>query len=127
MASDRLSQTHAGDLTWHRVAIRTVGRHRVIGVCNGDDAREKRNLVAKQAVGIALPINALMVVSYNLRDLGVVVDLRKDALTDFGVFLHLSPLLEGKRTGLFQEAGREPDLADVVNKAAQVCELRFRF
>ena len=57
---------------------------------------------------------------HDLGDLGVVVHLRQDALPDRRVFLHLPALLERERAGLLQEAGGESDLADVVDKTAEV-------
>ena len=37
--------------------------------------------------------------------------------------LHLSPLIERERTGLLEQSGRQPDLSDVVDEAAEVGQL----
>ena len=34
---DRLREPETGDSARHRVAVRAVGRHRVVGISNGDD------------------------------------------------------------------------------------------
>ena len=57
------------------------------------------------------------------RDLGIGVDVGEDALADLRVPLHLTPLLEGERAWLLEQAGRQADLADVVDEAAEVGEL----
>ncbi len=54
------------------------------------------------------------------RDLRVLVDVAEDPLADRRVLLHLPTLVERERTGLLEETGREPDLADVVHEPAQV-------
>ena len=63
-------------------------------------------------------------VADDLRDLGVVVHLREDALTDHGVLLHLTALFKREGTGLSRaDPGGKTDLADVVDEAAQMGQL----
>ena len=75
---------------------------------------------AEQPVGIALPVDTLMVVANDLCDFRVIVDVREDALTDLGVLLHLAPLFERERAGLLEQTGGKPNLADVVDEPAQM-------
>ena len=48
------------------------------------------------------------------------MDVPEDALADGRVLLHLSAFVERERAGLFEEARRQPDLADVVDETAEV-------
>ena len=76
--------------------------------------------VVDESVGVTLSVDALVVMADDRGDLRVLVDVRKDALPDRRVFLHLSALLEGERTRLFEQSGRKADLPDVVHEAAEV-------
>src|SRR5258708_26802695 len=60
---------------------------------------------------------------YNRGNLAVVVDLCENPLSDHGVQLHLTPLVQRKSPGLFQQPGRETDLANVVHETAEVYKL----
>src|SRR5438045_1296209 len=60
--------------------------------------------------------------SNDCRDLVVVGYVPKDALAYLRVALHLASLIERQRTGLLQQARRQPDFANVVDEAAQVGE-----
>src|SRR6266567_1067226 len=48
--------------TRHRIAIRTVRRHRVVCVGNGDDPGQRRDLGQREAIGVTLSIDTLMMV-----------------------------------------------------------------
>ena len=85
--------------------------------------REQRDLVADETVGIALPVHSFVMVPDDLGDLGVVVHVRKDSLADHGVLLHLPPFIKRECARLLEQAGWEPNLADVVNEAAQMSKL----
>ena len=50
----------------------------------------------------------------------VVLNVGKDPLPNGRVLLHLGALFRHKSPGLFEQAGRQSDLADVVYQAAQV-------
>ena len=67
-----------------------------------------------------------MMVPNDLGDLGVVVHIRKNSLTDYRVLLHLPPFIECERTGLLEKTRREANLPDVVDQAAQVSKLNLR-
>lgn len=58
----------AGLLDSDRLAVGTVGDHRVEGVADQHDAAGQRNLVARYAVGVALAVPALVFVANRLRD-----------------------------------------------------------
>src|SRR5262245_59136013 len=64
-----------------------------------------------------------MMMANDRGDLGVGIDVGQNPLPDFGVTLHLAPLVERQRAGLLEQSWRQPDLADVVNETAQVSQL----
>jgi len=115
LAPNSLSKPHAGDSTRHRVAIRPVGGHGVIGIRDGDDPREKRNVVSSKTVWISLAINSFVMMADDGCDFSVVIDLRENALSNLRVLFHLPSLSERERTRLLEQAGREPDLSHVVD------------
>ena len=57
-----------------------------------------------------------MMMADDLRDLGVVFDLRENPLANRGMLLHLAPFLQSERPWLLQETCREADLPDVVDQ-----------
>jgi hypothetical protein len=61
-----------------------------------------------------------MVVSDDLGDLSVILDLGENSLADLRVLFHLASLGEGQRAGLLEQAWRQADLPDVVNETANV-------
>ncbi len=73
-----------------------------------------------EPVRVTLAVDALMVKSHHHRDLGVLVDMPKDALPDGRVFLHLAALLERQRTRFLEEAWRQTNFSDVVNEPAEI-------
>ena len=80
-------------------------------------------VVAVQTVRIAHAVDPLVMGPDDVSDLRIVVDVAEDPLADLGVLLHLPALLEGQRPRLLEEAGRQADLADVVNEATEMDEL----
>ena len=46
LTPDRLREAEASDAARHCVAIRTIRRHRVVGISHGDDPRQERNRFA---------------------------------------------------------------------------------
>ena len=100
-----------------------VGDERVEGVGDRGDARGGRNGCAGQAVGVAAPVDPFVVVPDDLRDLGVVVHVREDALADHRVLLHLPPLFRRQRSRLLDDTRSDSDLSDVVEEPAEVREL----
>src|SRR6476646_5763749 len=48
-------------------AIRTLRRHRRVGICDGDDARRKRDLLCAKAIGVPLAVEVLVAAAYQLR------------------------------------------------------------
>ena len=86
--------------------------------------REKKGISSsRQAVRVPISVESLVMMSNDRSDLGVVVDLRKDALADLAVRLHEATLLERERTRLLEKAGRQTDLSDVVHEPAKMNEL----
>ena len=64
---DSLSETHSRHTTGHGVTVRPIRRHRVVRICNRDDPRQKRDFLALEPVRISGPVDALMVMSNDLR------------------------------------------------------------
>src|SRR5205823_4834961 len=100
---DRLGEPQASYAARHCISVRPIRCHRVIRVRDRDNARNQGYPVAGDTIGIALPVDSLMMMSNDRSDLGVCVNVRQDSLTDFGVALHLPPLVEGERTRLFEQ------------------------
>jgi hypothetical protein len=73
-----------------------------------------------------LPIHTLVVMPNDCGDFRVGVDIRQNALTDFSVTLHFTPLIERQRSWLFEESSWQADLSDVVDEPAQVCKIGGR-
>src|SRR5215210_2778506 len=94
LAFDCLGEPKARNPTRHGVAVRPIGGHCVVGIGYSDDPREQRDLLSCNAIGIALTIDALVVMTNDLRNLAVVFDLCKNSLADRRMLLHLPTLVE---------------------------------
>jgi hypothetical protein len=81
--------------------VRPLGGHRVEGVDGEDDPRLERDAVRDQPVRVALPIDALVVMSDHAR-LGVHAEASQQVLPCRGVVLDLLVLLGGERSGLLK-------------------------
>jgi len=95
------------------LAVGPLGGHRVEGVDGEDDPRLERDVVAREHVGIAAAVDALVVVADHAR-LGVHAEAAQQVLPCRGVVLDLLVLLGGERSGLSKEGRRDRQLADVV-------------
>jgi len=98
---DASSQANPGHAGRHGVSIGALGGHRVIRIGNRDDSRDKRNLVLDEAVWVAAPIDALVMMADDTGDFGVILDIRKDALPDYSVLFHLASLVSTEWSRLF--------------------------
>ena len=116
----RLRKTQTRYSTRKRVAVRPIGRHRVVGIGDRNDPRQQRNLVSAQSVRIAMAVDSLVVMADDVGDLLVIVDLAQDLLADLRVLLHLPPLLERQRPRLLEQPCGQPDLADVVDEPTKM-------
>ena len=103
-----------------RPAIGTVARHRVERVRHGEDPGGEWDLVALQAVGIALAVEALVMVAGHVAHHLRQVELVEDVARDLGVLAHLLELVAVEPAGLQQDAIRDADLADVVDHRAHL-------
>src|SRR4051794_38670936 len=81
---NRLSEPQARNCNWHCLTIRTLRRHRVVGIRNGDDSRQKRDRVSTESIRIAATVDPLVMVTYNLCDLVIPLNALKDPLPDHG-------------------------------------------
>src|SRR4029450_9788856 len=102
------------------LAIGTVGRHCVVRVADEDDARLNRDFLAVKAVGIALPVVALVAVPDDRPYVLETVDGRDDPLAELGMRLDELALLWSQRARLGQDRPMDPHLAEVVEERAQL-------
>ena len=58
--------------------------------------------------------------SHNSCNVGIVFDLRQNALADDRMLLHLATLLQRECSGLLQKSWGETNFANIVNEAAEV-------
>src|SRR4051794_6710151 len=107
-------------------AIRAVGRHRVVRVADEDDPRLERDLLARDAVGIAAAVPALVAVAHDLAHLLQLLDRRDDPLTELGMRLHDRALFRGQAAGLREDRALDADLADVVQERTELEALERR-
>src|SRR5207245_1996301 len=98
--------------------IRSVGRHRVEGVADEDDPRLERDLVAGDPVRVARAVPALVAMAHDRAYVLQPVDRRDDPLTELRVPLDHRTLRGRQAPRLPEDAGRDPDLADVVEERA---------
>ncbi len=122
LALDRLRQTNARHLAWHRVAIGPLRRHRVVRIGDRNDPRKKRDLVANEIVRVATTIDSFVVMPNDASDVGVVLDIGKNPLSDNGVLLHLATLVKSKGPWLLEEPRRKANFSDVMDKAAEMSQ-----
>ncbi len=95
-------------------AVRSVGAERVPHICEGEDARGKRNVFAFQPSGITRAVPSfVMAVRDNQRRLQV-VDLREHLIGIGGMSAHDHPFFIGQFSILEQNAVGYAQLADVV-------------
>ena len=105
-----------------RAAIDAIRGHCVVGVDDEDDSRSQRDLRPRQAIRIAVPVPALVVVQDPVGDR---LDAKavEHAEADLRMPLQNEPLGVGERAGLPQDLLRNSELAQVVEAACQACEL----
>src|SRR3954462_1898904 len=120
------AQATAGFLAAQPLAVGPVGGHRVERVADQDDPRLVRDLLAGLAVGVAGAVPALVAAPDDGANLGEPLDRLEDPLAELGVHLDDRALLGRERARLEQDAGRDPDLADVVEQGAQLEALQLR-
>ena len=112
------SSSRLASCTRHRVAVRAVGEHGVVGVGDGEHARDERDALAGEAVRVAGAVPALVVVAQDrgdARQSGALGELRARVRMSLdGVVL---AGLEPAR--LEQDRARHDDLADVVQQAGE--------
>ena len=89
--------------------------HGVVTVDHAHGAGKQRDRLAGQAVGVALAVEALVVVAHALNEL-CVKQRTHDLGADAGMLTNELPLLRGQGAGLEQHAVRYADLADVVQE-----------
>src|SRR5436190_19530343 len=89
-------------------------------IADEDDPRLQRNLPAGDSVRIAPSVEVLVAAPDDRAHFREPLDRRQNLLAELGMLLHDPPLLGCERTRLEQDAGRDPDLADVVEERAEL-------
>ena len=102
----------------HRLTIRAVGRHRVVGVAREDDARADGDRVAGDAVGIPPAVPALVLVADDPGHAAQPRDGAQDALADDRVVLHELPLVLAELPGLLRMSSEMATLPMSCSSAA---------
>src|SRR5690242_580937 len=108
------------------LAVRAVGRHRVVRVADEDDARLEWDLLTGDAVRVPAPVPALVAVAHDLAHLLQLLDRRDDPLAELGMRLHDGALLGSEPTGLGKDRALDADLADVVQQRTELEALQLR-
>ena len=96
--------------------VGAIGNERVVGIAGENDPGGKRYFFAGEAVGIAAPVPALVLVTDGESDVRESGQLPQDPLADRGVLAHEIPLLVVQGARLVQDRIRDSDLPDVVEK-----------
>jgi len=97
------------------LAVGPLGDHRVECVDGEDDPRLERDVVLREHVGVAAPVDAFVVVADHAR-LGLHAEAAQQELPCGGVVLDLLVLLGAERSGLSKNGRRDRQLADVVHQ-----------
>ncbi len=107
-----------GPVDRQRPSVGAVGHEGVERIAREHDARGERDLVAREAVGIAAPVPALVLVPHRFRDVAEARQREQDPLADDRVLAHQGPLGGVERPWLVQDRVRDADLPDIVEQRA---------
>src|SRR3989338_5749494 len=90
---------HAADrlVAPQRLAVGTVGRHRVEGIRDRNDLRPHAQAITREAVRVPLAVDAFLVVADDVQDGAQATQGLADPLANRGMVLHLFVLLGGER------------------------------
>ena len=102
-----------------RRAVDAVGDQRVEDVRDGADSALDRDLIAREAGGVARAVDPFVMRERHQRGEVEQVDIGagEDVVTHLGVRLHHLALVVGEPAGLEHDSIGDPDLADVVHRA----------
>src|SRR3954451_19614965 len=100
LAACAFFELRAGFLLQERGSVRTVFRHRPVGIADGDDSSAERDRASGQAVGIPGSVPALVVMANDREDRLKRLDRPEDVLADLGVRLHHGPFVFVERSGV---------------------------
>lgn len=111
-----------------RLAVGSRRSHGIVGVGDGDDARNQGDLLAHDAIRVAAARESLVVGADGVGDRVEHGDALRDLAAARGVLLHLAPLVIGQSFRLEKDRLRRVELADVVHLGGEddVPQLRLR-
>ena len=104
----------------HGVAVGPLVAHGVVGVGHRQNPGQHRDLLGRQAVGIALAVVPFVVVEHAGQQVANLPQLRQDPVADGHVLLDVLLLLTRERALFPQHGILDADLAHVVQQAGQV-------
>ena len=112
--ADKAFDSLKRDLKLHGALVRAIRRHGIEGVCDRDDARLHRNLIAFQPLRIPSAVYHLMMHVHARQKFAHGGNLRHDLVALLRVLLHDLELFIRERCGLLQNIIVNANLADIV-------------
>ncbi len=109
----------------HALAIRPVGCHRLDSIGQSQDAGFQRDLLADQAIRIALAIVTLVVVANERGDIVERLEFSQQIRPNGDMVLDQVVLLQGQMTRFEEDDLWDGQLADVVHEAGPAQQLDF--
>ena len=103
-----------------RVRYVRVELHRVERISEGDQPRDHRDVLAREAVWVPDAVPPLVVVQHAGQDVAELGDVLEDAVPDLGMLADPGVLLVGELARLQQHVLGHADLADVVHETGDV-------
>jgi hypothetical protein len=113
-------QLGACELDRLRLLVRAAAHDHFERVRRGDDVRLHRDVVACEPLRIAVSVIALVVRANDRDEVAQRLDRGEDRCADGRVRAHEHPFVLRERAGLVEDGVRDADLADVVQRRAQL-------
>ena len=98
----------------HGLTIGTDGRQRIEDICDSDDLSKERDLVPRQTIRIACPIDVFVMLCKCRKFLTQLANISHDIRSDGGMFPHLINFIRGQVSRFAQDGIGDADFADIV-------------
>ena len=111
------------------LGVTTIAGDGIIGIDDGDDAAELRELVQPQTARVAAAIRPLMVIESHIQRQRVqaLAGFFQQSVADHRMPLDDLELLRGQPSGFVEDLRRDPHLADVVQQPAEPEQMQLLF